>query len=109
MADHYTKPDITALRKLERCLHHDLMQQEAPLRGERWRHAELTPEQLGLTCWRLSLHRFWARWRRISIWAGSVAGVVIIGLMALWWRLGSGPIDFDFATPWLAAAIEENF
>ena len=30
-------------------------------------------------------------------------------MLALWWRLGSGPIDFDFATPWLAAAIEENF
>ena len=29
--------------------------------------------------------------------------------MSLWWRLGSGPIDFDFATPWLTAAIEENF
>ncbi len=33
----------------------------------------------------------------------------MVGLLALWWRLGSGPIDFDFATPWLTAAIEENF
>jgi hypothetical protein len=109
MADHYTKPDITALRKLEACLQHDLMQQEAMPRGRRWQHRDLTPEQLGLTCWQLSLHRFWARWRRASIWAGSVAGVVIVGMMALWLRLGAGPIDVDFATPWLAAAIEENF
>ena len=28
---------------------------------------------------------------------------------ALWWRLASGPIEFDMATPWLKAAIEENF
>src|ERR1700759_1311911 len=27
---------------------------------------------------------------------------------ALWWRLGAGPITLDMATPWLAAAIEEN-
>jgi Protein of unknown function len=108
-ADHNTNPNIAALRKLEASVHHDLMQQAAITRGERWQHADLTPEQLGLTCWRLSLMRFWARWRRLSIWAASVAGVVLVGMLALWWRLGSGPIDFDFATPWLAAAIEENF
>src|SRR5437588_4149235 len=27
---------------------------------------------------------------------------------ALWWRLGAGPINLDIATPWLAAAIEDN-
>ena len=26
----------------------------------------------------------------------------------LWWRLGAGPINLDMATPWLAAAIEDN-
>ena len=108
-ADQHTIPDITALRKLEASVHLDMQQQAASVRGERWHHADLTPEQLGLTCWRLSLMRFWARWRRLSIWAGSVAAIVLVGMLALWWRLGSGPIDFDFATPWLTAAIEENF
>ena len=28
---------------------------------------------------------------------------------ALWWRLSSGPIELDLATPWLSAAIKENF
>ena len=28
---------------------------------------------------------------------------------ALWWRLASGPIELDVATPWLTAAIKENF
>src|ERR1700729_411551 len=27
---------------------------------------------------------------------------------ALWWRLGAGPINLEMATPWLAAAIEDN-
>ena len=30
-------------------------------------------------------------------------------MLALWWRLSSGPIELDIATPWLKAAIEENF
>src|SRR6202045_3766736 len=42
--------------------------------------------------------------------------VVIAALMVifagcfggLWWRLGPGPINLEMATPWLAAAIEEN-
>jgi len=30
------------------------------------------------------------------------------GFGTLWWRLGAGPINLEIATPWLAAAIEEN-
>src|SRR6478735_6621990 len=32
-----------------------------------------------------------------------------LAALALWWRLSSGPIELDVATPWLKAAIEENF
>jgi hypothetical protein len=109
VADQHTSPDIAALRKLEASVHTDLLEQAAVARGERWQHADLTPAQLGLTSWRLSLWRFCARWRRLSIIGVSAAGVVMAGCFAVWWRLGSGPIDFDVATPWLAAAIEENF
>ena len=35
--------------------------------------------------------------------------VVTIAALGLWWRLSSGPIELDLATPWLKAAIEENF
>jgi hypothetical protein len=35
-----------------------------------------------------------------------LATVVVLGL---WWRLSSGPIELNVATPWLKAAIEENF
>ena len=66
-------------------------------------------------------HRLGDRLEALSRW---IAGerwvkrlVVVIGLLlvifggcfgALWWRLGAGPINLDMATPWLAAAIEEN-
>ena len=35
--------------------------------------------------------------------------LAIVGVLGLWWRLSSGPIELDLATPWLKAAIEENF
>ncbi len=47
--------------------------------------------------------------RKFVIIGGSLAGVVAIALTALWWRLGSGPLQLDVATPWLSAAIKENF
>ena len=30
-------------------------------------------------------------------------------MAAFWWRLSSGPIELDLATPWLTSAIKENF
>src|SRR6202034_2418497 len=68
-----------------------------------------------------SLHRFgdhfgalrrWLageRWvRRLAI-AIVALGVIFAGSFGiLWWRLGAGPINLEMATPWLAAAIEEN-
>src|SRR5580698_7047241 len=49
------------------------------------------------------------RWvKRLAVVFGAL--IVIFGgcFGALWWRLGAGPINLDMATPWLAAAIEEN-
>ena len=44
------------------------------------------------------------------VWtAATVFAVVVLGCLGLWWRLNSGPIEVDMATPWLKAAIEENF
>lgn len=34
--------------------------------------------------------------------------ITAIGFAGLWLRLGAGPISLDLATPWLAAAIEDN-
>jgi len=65
---------------------------------------------------RLRLPRLWpilARhrtlFRRAAIGLGAFAAVILIGCVALWWRLAMGPIQLDVVTPWLASAIEENF
>ena len=47
---------------------------------------------------------------RRLFWGTTLAlGFVVVAIAALWWRLSSGPIELDLATPWLKAAIEENF
>jgi hypothetical protein len=47
---------------------------------------------------------FW----RIAIVLASLLVIFAGCFGALWWRLGAGPINLDMATPWLAAAIEDN-
>lgn len=39
----------------------------------------------------------------------SVLIVIALGMGVLWWRLGTGPINLNAATPWLAAAVKDNF
>ena len=49
------------------------------------------------------------RWvRRLAIVTGALAVIFAVCFGGLWWRLGAGPINLDMATPWLAAAIEDN-
>src|SRR3984885_15274515 len=55
------------------------------------------------------LARHGALFRRTAIGVGAFAIVLIVGCVALWWRLATGPIQLDVVTPWLASAIEENF
>ena len=47
--------------------------------------------------------------RRLLFGAAICVSLAIVGVLGLWWRLSSGPIELDLATPWLKAAIEENF
>jgi hypothetical protein len=69
----------------------------------------------------LGIHRFGDRIGALRLWLArerwlkrlavvvAVLMVVFVGCFgALWWRLGAGPINLEMATPWLAAAIEEN-
>ncbi len=47
---------------------------------------------------------------RRMFWGATITiAVVVVAGLGLWWRLASGPIEFDLATPWLKSAIEENF
>jgi len=61
---------------------------------------------------RLRAFRRWLageRWiRRLAIAIASLLVIFVGCFGGLWWRLGAGPINLEMATPWLAAAIEEN-
>jgi hypothetical protein len=55
------------------------------------------------------------RWFATERWVKRLAVVIAVLMViftvcfgGLWWRLGAGPINLEMATPWLAAAIEEN-
>ena len=55
------------------------------------------------------------RWLAGERWVKRLAIVIAVLMVifagcfgGLWWRLGAGPINLEMATPWLAAAIEEN-
>jgi len=49
------------------------------------------------------------RWfKRIAVVVAVLAVIFAGSFGGLWWRLGAGPINLDVATPWLAAAIEDN-
>jgi hypothetical protein len=49
------------------------------------------------------------RWiRRLAVVVAALILIFTGCFGALWWRLGAGPINLDIATPWLAAAIEDN-
>jgi len=50
------------------------------------------------------------RFLRRVLWGLLIfASIMTVAVIGLWWRLSSGPIELDLATPWLKAAIEENF
>jgi hypothetical protein len=56
-----------------------------------------------------------SRWLSGERWVRRLAVVIAVLIVifagcfgGLWWRLGAGPINLEMATPWLAAAIEEN-
>ena len=49
------------------------------------------------------------RWvKRLGVVAAALVVIFTGCFGGLWWRLGAGPINLEMATPWLAAAIEDN-
>lgn len=47
--------------------------------------------------------------RRLFWGVTVVVALATVAVLGFWWRLNSGPIELDAATPWLKAAIEQNF
>jgi hypothetical protein len=117
MADQHTNPSVRALRRLEASLQsHFCEQLAADLAGDHGVQDCLAPFRLApLPRWRQlldlpgSLFQGRPKLRKCSFGAAAMVGLVGIGMLGLWWRLSSGPIDLDLASPWLVAAIEENF
>jgi hypothetical protein len=75
------------------------------------RHAARGPRRKRWGAVRRGAGRFLRhRYLRRLFWSTTlVLALATVGCFALWWRLSSGPIDLEMATPWLKAAIEENF
>src|SRR5262245_57955215 len=117
MAAGQSYPTLEALLKLEASLKEHLCGQEAsPQDGDEVRRVRAcsplsSRSRLGQGWMRL--RKFVRAWcpqlRKFAIVGGALGGLVFLALVALWWRLSSGPIELDIATPWLTAAIKENF
>src|SRR5437879_551897 len=115
MAGQKYQISLETLRKLEESLYADLRQARAP-RPE-LHHADVST-QLSAAANRY-LPNFLRgrktrlprcpRLRKLGFVATAVAGFALLVMAALWWRLSSGPIELDVATPWLRAAIKQNF
>src|SRR5271166_5916321 len=115
MARQQSYPTIETLRKLEACLCVD------PSRHDAW-ESELddaddsSPRWSIIRCFRLFSLGLWSplfsrlpRLRKFVVFGGALGALVLFAMVALWWRLSSGPIELDIATPWLSAAIKQNF
>jgi hypothetical protein len=116
MTDQNSSPHITALQELEAAV-------EAHRRAQAGAGASAhaaTPD-LATRFWgipmpalRLSFDPFFLFNRRhplvrnAAIVVACAGALVLLAGGVLWWRLGSGPITLDVATPWLTSAIEQN-
>src|SRR4051812_48855072 len=104
MAGQDTSPNIAALRKLEASLQLHLRDREAA--GNAQAASGSTENTIAAPLKR----RGWRRSaRKAAFIGGPIIGVLLLAVGALFWRLSSGPIEIDLATPWISAAIEENF
>jgi uncharacterized protein DUF3971 len=93
---------------------------DAPVQGGRGRDAATRSAPLkasgpsartvlGSYYWRAHVLHWWMRLRKLAYVAGGISAFALFAMVMLWWRLSNGPIELDVATPWLTAAIEENF
>jgi len=135
MAGRQPYPNLEALRKLEASLHVDMREPDASTPDAYASNAsasnswESNADTSGAwtpdghdraSSLRLTLSRFrvgdWRAWldpsrpglRKFAFVVGGLGGVAVLAMVALWWRLSSGPIELNMVTPWLSAAIAEN-
>jgi Protein of unknown function len=112
MAVRQSYPCLEALQKLEASLDLHLCGQGAHGQSDDDEHsaAPLTsPTSHASFSKRTRLCVWWPRLRKLAFVGGGLGAVIMLAMAALWWRLSSGPIELDVATPWFTAAIKENF
>jgi hypothetical protein len=115
MARQHPYPTLETLRKLEASLyedprpHHEWMTQLDAAGAMSSQRSILQPSWLHCLRVRTQLFSWCPRLRKVALFGGALGALVLVAMVALWWRLSSGPIELDIATPWLSAAIKENF
>ena len=85
--------------------------QHAPAAGRAPHHAAHGSGRYRWSRLRRGVVRFLRRrFMRRLFWGAAISiALATVAVLGLWWRLSSGPIELAIATPWLKAAIEENF
>src|SRR5437764_4465016 len=113
MAHQQAYPTLETLRKLEASLS---VKSPSPHQArKRAPHQFDLPEPLAARLafktllWRTGQLLLRPRMRKALTTVGVVGGFVLLGIAGLGWRLATGPIPLDVVTPWLRAAITENF
>jgi Protein of unknown function len=113
MALHQSCASLEALRKLEARLKADLCAHDAHGQDDDEAYHAAPPRAAvsgARACFARLMRLAWSpRLRKFAAVGGGLGAVVLLAMAALWWRLSTGPIALDVATPWLTMAIEENF
>jgi Protein of unknown function len=113
MALHQSCASLEALRKLEARLKADLCAHDAHGQDDDEAYHAAPPRAAvsgARACFARLMRLAWSpRLRKFAAVGGGLGAVVFLAMAALWWRLSTGPIALDVATPWLTMAIEENF
>src|SRR5579872_3690824 len=107
------KPGLPADARLRQWDNADWHAEHEEAAGRRARHLLSRPNfRFYMLADRLGALARWLvgeRWiRRLAVVIASLLLIFAGCFGGLWWRLGAGPINLDMATPWLAAAIEDN-
>ncbi len=115
MTDHNSSTRDNALQELEAALLSHRRAEDAPERPSAPAPKPRRKRRFGFPRFRLSFNPWFLFGRghpilrKLAIVFVALVGLGALGVGALWWRLSSGPIELDLATPWLTAAIDENF
>jgi Protein of unknown function len=104
MTSKYNSARDAVLRKLEAMLHSYRLKRARATHDGLYRHQRRITRKL-----RIGFKRRLPLLRKLTIGLATATALVALVLGGLWWRLASGPITLDVATPWLTAAIEQNF